>query len=246
MSPEDLLQRMFLCAAAAIGGCAGGQAGDSPRAMPPAMVEVSPGLRVDRRARAVEFIGAVSVDVRAQGAVQLECVVCTPDTREYESLVVTPVRPSRIHAALLRLGLRPGQPGRFDFVDGKLIAIDPTGPRLRVSFHWLDDEGTPRSTDPSAWITADPAAAGPPMRPAAGFVFAGSGFARSAAGAGYFADSDGTLIGLAAFGSETIAYADAFSPESAYSDQVWFADTNALPPMGRSVTVRLEPEDQPR
>lgn len=233
-------------AAVVLVGCAGSPSRQPPPTRSPARIETSPGLWIDRAARTVEFAAAVSVDVRTDGSVQLETVVCTPDTREYESLLVTAVRPSRIHAALLRIGLRPGEPGKFDFVDGKLIAIDPTGPRLRVSFHWLDDNDAPRSTDPAAWIVADPASVGPPVRPAAGFVFAGSGFARSAAGAGYFADSDGTLIGLATFGSETIAYADAFSPESAYSDQAWFADENAVPPVGRSVTVRLEPEEPPR
>jgi hypothetical protein len=206
------------------------------------LVEAFPGIRLGRAARTIEFQGIVPIDARTTAGVLLESIVCTPDTREHESLLLTTVRPSHIHAALLRLGLQPGQPARFDFRDGVLIPIDPTGPRVMVTLHWVDADGVSRSATPNDWIID--AATGehlPADSEGGGWVFAGSGSERTPTGYVYHADTDGTLIGLAAFGSETIAYTQALSPESAYADRVWIADPEAVPPPGQSVTVHIEP-----
>ena len=76
--------------------------------------EASPGLRVSREARALEFDGTVPIDVHGKAPrVFLEVLVCSRDTREHESLVVTDVKPSSVHAALLMLGMTPGTPGSW-------------------------------------------------------------------------------------------------------------------------------------
>ena len=215
------------------------------------LVEAFPGVWLNRSARTLEFQGVVPIDASTPsgsvfqpdfGTIALESIVCTPNTREHESLLVTAVRPSHIHAALLRLGLQPGRPARFDFRDGVLIPIDPTGARVLVSLHWVDADGVARSAAPNDWIID--AATGehlPADFEGGGWVFAGSGSERTPTGYVYHADADGTLIGLAAFGSETIAYAKALTPELAYADRVWIADPEAVPPRGQSVTVRIEP-----
>jgi hypothetical protein len=141
------------------------------------------------------------------------------------------------------MGLHPGSPATFDFVGGRLVAIDPIGPRLIVSFHWLDEQGVPQSAEPDAWVVDSVTGEHLPPRSRGGWLFAGSGFSREIARTTYHADRDGTLIGLAAFGTETIAYAHALSPESAYADQAWIADPVAVPPPGTSVTVRIRPEE---
>ncbi len=233
------------------GGCSSSAGQDSSRTSsrgtetPPlrsGLAEAFPGVWLSRTARTLEFQGIVPIDASTPAGVLLESIVCTPDTREHESLLMTAVRPSHIHAALLRLGLQPGQPARFDFRDGVLIPIDPTGPRVIVTLHWVDADGVARSAVPNDWIID--AATGehlPADFEGGGWVFAGSGSERTPTGYVYYADADGTLIGLAAFGSETIAYAQALSPESAWADRVWIADPKAVPPPGQSVTVRIEP-----
>jgi hypothetical protein len=209
------------------------------------LVEVFPGIRLNRDTRALEFEAFVPIDARSPAGVSLESIICTPNTREHESLLLTTVRPSHIHAALLRLGLQPGRPARFDFRDGKLVAIDPIGPRLRVSLHWVDADGIAHAATPNDW-TIDPATGEhlPAELVGGGWVFAGSGSERTPTGYTYHADTDGTLISLAAFGSETIAYAKAISPESAWAGRVWIADPQAVPPRGQSVTVRIKPEEK--
>ena len=202
------------------------------------LVEIFPNVRLDRESRTLEFEAIVPIDARSPAGVPLESIVCTPDTREHESLLLTAVRPSHIHAALLRLGLQPGKPARFDFVDSRLVSIDPTGPGLVVSLHWVDADGAAHSAAPNDWIID--AATGEHL-PTLGWVFAGSGSERTPTGYTYDADIDGTLIGLAAFGSETIAYAKALSPESAYASRVCIADPERVPPRGQSVTVHIEP-----
>ena len=68
-------------------------------AEPPSMRELLPGVRVAEGM--VEFRGTVCADLRHEQTpvVYLELLVTGPDSREHESLVVTPVKPSAIHAS---------------------------------------------------------------------------------------------------------------------------------------------------
>lgn len=224
-------------------GCQSAPTPDSGTSTPSNSTEIFPGIRLDRTTRTIEFQGIVPINASAPDGIILETLVCTPDTREHETLVMARIQPSHLHQALLRLGLHPGSPAKYDFEGGRLIAINPIGPRLLVSFHWLDDQGQRQSVEPNAWIIDPQTNTHLPSRSNAGWLFAGSGFSREKSGTTYHADRDGTLIGLAAFGTETIAYAHAYSPESAYADQVWIADPDAVPPPGTSVTVRIRPEE---
>jgi hypothetical protein len=61
----------------------------------------------------------------------------------------------------------------------------------------------------------------------------------------YDAEGMGTLIGLATFGSETIAPETVFSPDSAQSEPVWIADRRTLPKISTPVTIRLRALDAP-
>lgn len=152
--------------------------------------EVFPGVRVNLKARWVEFDGTVPVAVRAaktpagrepagsetssssdrepgqpaptstapvatdpgaaaddartagqnalpERKVYLEVIACTADTKEHEALIVTTAKPAHIHAALLLLGLEPGEPGRWEqegVTPGKLRYVEPRGPKMDVSF----------------------------------------------------------------------------------------------------------------
>jgi hypothetical protein len=224
----------------------------------PRMVEMLPGLRIDRDARAIEFDGIVPVDVHDPQTpkVYLELFVTGPDSREHEALVMTRVKPSAIHAGLLALGLSPGKPGVLG--PGRdTPAQDPTGDQVTIDFITRSVTSGERLVEPAtAWvINADdgsrlpPAgAAAEPGSPAASvpvWLFAGSrlrerrdpdtGRTRTV----YDADGTGVIVGLHTFSSEVLAWPKAMSPDSAVLAPEWIADVTRVPAMGTPVTVRV-------
>lgn len=219
--------------------CAAAIAQDAPR---PASApnEPFPGVRVDLGARTVEFDGFVPIDAHSDDTptVYLELTICSPDTREHESLVVTNAKPSHIHAALLMIGLTPGKPGEWDVQDGALTFTAPEGERVRMLFIWKGPDGRERADDPAAWVKH--AQTGERF-PSDTFVFAGSRFVRRAGAEVYDADGAGTVAGLTTFGSELLAWPTVISHEAAVETPVWIADRSAAPRAGTPVTVRLAP-----
>lgn len=222
-------------------------AGEAPRTW----AEPFPGVRVDAARKVIEFDGQVPIDPHDPQTprIYLEVMVCSRDTREHESLVVTSVKPSHIHAALLMIGLEPGTPGswRWDAGAGRMIASGPTGPGLDVSFIVAGSDGLPAVHDPAAWVIDERETVRLSEKLRArdvhspGWVFAGSKIALRPDGPGeyYKADIEGTLVGLATFGTETIALPLVISPEAAVEAPVWIADRSAVPPWGTRVTVRI-------
>jgi hypothetical protein len=207
-----------------------------PHAAP--WAEASPGLRVSRELRALEFDGTIPIDVHGKAPrVFLEVLVCSRDSREHESLIVTDVKPSSVHAALLMLGLVPGAPGSWQFEHATLTSTPPSGPRLNVSVRFEKDSAT--VTEPiESWVAN--LRGGPSLAerdPAQHLVFAGSRFVTRDGADTYAADADGTLIGLTAFGSETIAWTAMYHPDSAFEQPQWIADPARVPAFGAKVTV---------
>lgn len=238
--------------------------------------EVFPGVRADVAARFVEFDAAISplcVPDPQAPLFFLEAIACKPDTREHESLVVTPARPSHIHAALLLIGLTPGEPGKWKLENDRLVPIDPTGSRVTIELEWANPAapgGTPH-VEPRDWIisaldetrfgTARVPARPEEHRPAPGWVFAGSRLVTTRYLADgtpiprdqpprevYAADEAGTVIGLATFGAELIAWSRTFSPDAHIEQPEWIADftppspTPAPPAPGTPIIVRIRPE----
>ncbi|MEZ6317427.1 MAG: YdjY domain-containing protein [Phycisphaerales bacterium] len=202
-------------------------------------VELAPGLRLDARAKVVEFDGSVAVDAHDPRTpdVYLELLVCAPDTREHESLVVTSVPASAIHAALLAAGLDPGGPGRVvQLRDGTVERRPATGDGVRVEFMVQDATGAWRAHDPASWVMLQ----GSKERADwGGLVFAGSRFVMRGGRERYDADGTGVIVGLTTFGSEVIAPVRAVSPDSWVDDPAWVADADAMPARGTPVRVRV-------
>ncbi|MFT5423115.1 MAG: hypothetical protein ACI89L_000888 [Phycisphaerales bacterium] len=224
-----------LAPAVLLGGCAG-----SPPTF--AWVELTPGLRVDVAQRVVEFDGEIAVDAHHEDSptVWLELFVTGPDSREHESLVVTRVRPSLIHAAMLAAGFEPGEPGRVR-VDrfGDVQRARATGEAVRVEFVLL--EGSRETAhDPARWAghvhTGEVLADHPAWR---GFVFAGSREVQREGRAWYDADGTGVVVGLTTFGSEVIAPGLTLSPESGIDEAAWVALASEVPEQGEPVRVRV-------
>lgn len=214
-----------------------------PEPLPTPIVELAPGLRLDRARRRVEFDGVVPIDAHdaKTAVVFLEWLVCGPDTKEHESLVLTRVKPSLIHAALLALDLEPGSPGSWDWTGRTLVAIRPTGACLRVL---VRAQNTPEA-DIRTWVsnqrTGQPLASTKGSESnTAGFVFAGSHIVERRGEQWYQADREGGVVGLACFSTELVAWTQMFNPDTGVESPVWIANAKTVPPVGTDVTVILE------
>lgn len=211
------------------------------------MLEPFPGVRVDLAGKAVEFDGVVPIDPhdRETPLVFLEVVVCSRNTREHEALVVTEAAPSHVHAALLMLGAEQGAPGGWkrDETLQRTVPSAPRGSAVRVEFEYRGKSGKLVRENPADWICdvrthrrLSGQVSGEPV-----WVFAGSAIAPRPDGPGeyYKGDIEGTLVGLATFGTETLAWPKVFSPEAAVEAPEWIADASRVPALGTRVTVRL-------
>jgi hypothetical protein len=240
-----MIMRMLLavlCTGVLTAACAA-QPRQLPYLRPPAkagMRELFPGVRADLGRKIVEFDGTVPIDVHDPKTpiVYLEVAVCTRDTKEHETLVATSVKPSEVHAALLAAGLEPGQPGSWKWDDKKIVPIPPQGPPLKVTFVY-DKDGKPVEAAATDWVVNAESGEGF-AKPSEGWLFAGSVMRSRQGQQVYEADGAGTLIGLATFGTETIAWKRVFSPDSEVDEPEWIANVKLVPPVGTKVTVRLE------
>jgi len=211
-------------------------------------VEILPGVRINEELRTLEFDAVVAMDCHHPETpdVYLEVICCTPDTREHESLVVTTVAPSSIHAALLALGGEPGRPGGWRREGDLVLPVAPEGDRVRVWFITEDDDGQPTLDTPENWIVQRQT-----RRPLtmdgfdSGWVFAGSRMREFRGRDVYDADGTGQLIGLHTFGSETIAWTRVESPEASVQEPLWLANRDVVPAIGTPVRVRISIEPEP-
>lgn len=212
---------------------------DAPAEQTGALKEVFPGVLLDKAHNAIELPGRIPImaDVGDDTVVFLEQLVCTPNTREHEVLAVVSARPSHVHAALLVLGLEPGRPASWTQEDGELIPHDPEGPELEVEFRYKDDEGVERTARPTDWVVNynDRSQHLPDKR----LIFAGSAMKKLRDGTErYMADGEGTIVGLASFCTEVIAWPSVFSPEASRHEPEWIA-IKTMPKVDTPVTVRI-------
>jgi len=216
---------------------------DTPASTPlVAAKELFPGVLVDLTAKTVEFDGIVPINAHDPAAptVYLEVFACLPDTKEHESVVMTSVRPSHVHAALLLIGLKPGKPGGWDLVDDKLVPIEPSGDAVLVRVSYKDAAGNEVVLTPDDLIVD--AATGAPFSKKDGgrWLFTGSRIVQRQGREWYDADGAGILIGLTTFGGETVAWSHTISPDSELHAPEWIASPRT-PPAGTPVKVTLSP-----
>ena len=232
------LATIAACAAMLAAGCAspGGQGDAAPApGAPPAPVALGAGVTVDRAA------GEVRVDTQvAMDRGWLEQGVCAAGTREHESLLATEVPASRIHAALLLLGLEPGAPGSWREVPkGDSFAVEriaPRGPRLDL-FVRVDGRQVPLD----AWVHDPVRHAAFPSQP---WVFAGSRMRANRPpepGEHYVADRTGSIVGIVTFGDEVIAYDEILSDKVDVDAPEWQASTAVIPAPGTRVQLVIRP-----
>jgi len=206
-------------------------------------ITLTDGLRINRAERWVELDGFVPINVREQDRTgytlirYLECIAVTPVSgKDHESLMVTRVRPSTIHAALLTLGLEPGSPAAI-FWDGQAAQRTPaSGSHVEVFLRESGavGPGTPIAefiTHADTGVAFDATALGESPR----WVFAGSLVQNDL----YVGDDEGLVVGLHTFGSEVVALQTPISPDSYIEEPRWIAHPERTPPFGTQVVLRI-------
>ena len=183
-------------------------------------------LRVDLERRQVVVQAEVCL---RQGL--LELLLCKAGTKDYESILRTPARPSDIHAAMLALGLSPGLPVQRATRDGLAVVLPPRGPGLSVTLRWTDAQGQVRQADAASWLSARSCRAVPQE-----WVFVGS---RVLPDGPYQADMDGDVISVSNFASSVIDVP--FESTDANARLEFEANTDAIPPVGTAVEVTIQP-----
>lgn len=197
------------------------------------LTELLPGLWVGESI--VEFDGTVAIDCHHPDTpdVYLEMFVTAPDSREHESLVVSSIKPSLLHAALLAAGAEPGSP--ITRHEGKQLAAH--GDRVQVFIAIVDDNQPGEFVPIESWaVHIDDDETLDIDHVWTGFVFAGSRFDK----VGYAADRAGTLVSLTSFGDEVIAPTWTLSHQADVDEPVWIANRDLVPKQGTPIRVRIE------
>jgi hypothetical protein len=232
-----------ILAAALLGAAAGGAA--SAQEIPvPTMREISPGvyeigaLRLDQKARSVSFPGTLNLN---EGP--LEYLLVTEQGSTHESLLVTAVKPSDLHFAMLLLGAKgagimsakdapPGQ------IDAKYLKTAPKlkGENIAITARWKTGDAD-KSVPVEDWVlnaeTKKPMSRGP-------WIYNGSMF-----NDGHFlAQIEGAHAALVTYPSALINNPRKGSDD----DQLWTANTKAAPPPKTpiEITIQLLSEPDPK
>lgn len=221
------------------------------------LVNLVPGLRLDRAARMVEFDAEVVFEQRevrsADGEVLyvfgdwLELVVCSRRSREHESLLVTDVRPSAIHAGLLMLGLEPGRPSGLvsDPEDESAVVVARAeGPELVVTVV-LERDGVEVEEPVGRWVRVK--ATGEDLEGAT-WLFSGSKMVEIPAeltedGVGverYLADLSGSILTLVNFRDDLMVRSTEVT--SGDDGQALGGFVERIPEVGTRVRVRVRPK----
>jgi hypothetical protein len=193
------------------------------------------GLEADRAAGEVRVAASVAL---TQG--WLEQAACSVGTRDHESLLVTEIPPSAIHAALLLVGATPGRPGMWRYESDAVIVEPPAGAAVEVLVRWSDADGAAQERPIEEWIRGADGRSFPGT-----FVFAGSLLRPNPPSFGpgehYVADYTGSIVGLVTFGDELIG-AQAVIPDQVGIEAAnWEAWTERMPPSGTTATLVLRP-----
>jgi hypothetical protein len=200
--------------------CASAQ--DVPRAE---TVAKFPFLQIDARQRVVR-VECEAIRVNAP----LEFFLCASGTNEHEAVLRSKVKPSHLHAALLAIGLKPGEPVQFNETTKKWIP--PHGPPLSITAEFEKDG---KSVSLPAYRLMRDIRAKREMPPMT-WIFAGS---RVMENGRYAADTTGYLISVVNFDYTVIDIPKLAS--NANETLEWETNLDVMPPQGTKVTLVITP-----
>ncbi len=186
--------------------------------------DFAPGVVIDWTKKRIEI---ETVVVLREGP--LELAVCSPRTREHESVLAVKSRPLHVFQAMGLIGLEPGSPARYDQASKRWEP--PRGDALRLSVRCGGDEKQ-EVLPVEAWMLDVES-----MKPVEtlNWVFAGS---RTYESGRFGADVDGTVVCVVDFDTALITVGELHSADD---DQLWLAaNTDAIPPIGTACTLFID------
>ena len=209
------------------------------------MRAIFPGITIKAEERCVDVDATICL---SEG--YLELVACTKDTKEHESIMVIDAKAQHIHAALLLLGAKPGNPAMRKPINEEAtrwVHVPPQGNPVKVSLVFADGDGAMVEHPISDFITTSEDESGLPPTAAEEkavfpdtFVFAGSLF--HGAGDGpqqYLCEESGNVISVSTFGDELLCLSGMHAQDNAALS--WQINTDKIPELGTKVTLRLRP-----
>lgn len=166
----------------------------------------------------------------------LEMFVCTPNTKEHESVIVVDSSAYIIHAALLAVGAKPGSPVRFD---PEYAAAN--GTEIDVLILWTDKDGKRHKARGQEWVKRS--SNGKQLEHP--WVFAGSGFwVDQRTGKKHYHAEGGDLICVSNFPT---AMLDIPVESSQANDGLLYMPfTERIPPIDTKVRLVLAPKLEKR
>ncbi|NJL32323.1 MAG: hypothetical protein HC898_12300 [Phycisphaerales bacterium] len=170
----------------------------------------------------------------------LELLACTPGSKEHESILTVTARPSHIHLALLILGMEPGSPMKWDWQGDEFKITPPTGPKIAITLHYTDAQGKAVDVAAHHWIRNQKL--DQPLTDNH-WLFTGSRTEIVGDQSIYRADVNGSAISLVNFSDDLLARPTHLTHQN--DDATWAAQTDAIPPLGTSVNIRLTPVKNP-
>jgi hypothetical protein len=169
---------------------------------------------------------------------QLEMFACPKGTKEHESVVSVNAPAHTVHAGLLALGAKEGQPVRFQpqYRPASGVVVD-------IQCVWIDDAGQQQATKAQQWVKR--VKTGKALQ--YDWVFAGSGFWVDGEQRYYYGDA-GEFICVSNFPTATLDLP--IESTQANEELLFAAFTENIPPLGTPVQLILKPrldskKDQP-
>lgn len=159
----------------------------------------------------------------------LEFFACRAQSKEHESIVSIDVKPYLIHAALLVIGAKKGEPARFD-----PEFVPPSGEEIEVHVLWKEKDGTIR--DYRAQELVRESKSGELMK--SPFVFTGGVMGKNKEGKPYYlADITGEVFGVSNFAGSIL---DVPFESSSSNDALYYEpNPENIPEVGTVVTLTL-------
>lgn len=203
-----------------------------------------PGLEINKKEHSVDVDAVVCL---VEGA--LELIACTKGTKEHEAIIVVEALPIHIHAGLLLLGAKNGNPAMRHAINKeqtRWVDVPPKGDPVDVSLVWKDDKGVVIERPISDFIERREEFDGnvvagqknEKQKFPSTFLFAGSLLGdASEKPRRYLAQDSGNVISIATFGDEVLCLPDVYSHENGALN--WQIDSTHLPKLQSKVTLRL-------
>lgn len=202
---------------------------EPPLSAPPGLTKISKEFPVwiDLKRKIVVVDGQVALP---EG--QLEMFACPKGTKEHESVVSVYSDAKTIHAGLLAVGAKAGNPVQYD-----PVYKPASGTAVEIMLLWTDKDGKQHKTRAQEWIRV--VKTGKELD--ASWVFAGSGFwTDEAEGKRYYHADSGDLVCVSNFPTATLDLP--VQSSQANDDLLFEVFKGRVPPRGTKLRMVLMPK----